>query len=82
MSALAKMSDCFSAYAICPRLFLVCGFFNEKSTFDFQVIKTVIKTRNTLVATYKKFYGLHSVLIDRFKVSDIITDLFLETLYR
>ena len=41
-------------------------------------------TRNRLIATFKKFYGRHSVLVDRFKVSvtNIIVDLFLETLYR
>ena len=40
-------------------------------------------TRNRLIATFKKFYGRHSVLVDRFKVSvtNIIIDLFLETLY-
>ena len=41
-------------------------------------------TRNRLIATSKKFYGRQSVLVDRFKVSvtNIIIDLFLETLYR
>ena len=41
-------------------------------------------TRNRLIATFKKFHGRHSVLVDRFKVSvtNIIIDLFLETLYR
>ena len=40
-------------------------------------------TRNRLIATFKKFYGRHSVLVDRFEVSvtNIIIDLFLETLY-
>ena len=40
-------------------------------------------TRNRLIATFKKFYGRHSVLVGRFKVSvkNIIIDLFLETLY-
>ena len=40
-------------------------------------------TRNRLIATFKKFYGRQSVLVDRFKVSvtNIIIDLFLETLY-
>ena len=40
-------------------------------------------TRNRLIATFKKFYGRHNVLVDRFKVSvtNIIIDLFLETLY-
>ena len=40
-------------------------------------------TRNRLITTFKKFYGRHSVLVDRFKVSvtNIIIDLFLETLY-
>ena len=40
-------------------------------------------TRNRLIATFKKFYDRHNVLIDRFKVSvtNIIIDLFLETLY-
>ena len=40
-------------------------------------------TRNRLIATFKKFYGRHSVLVDRFKVSvtNIIIDLFLETLF-
>ena len=34
-------------------------------------------TRNRLIATFKKFYGRHSVLVDRFKVSvtNIIIDL-------
>ena len=32
-------------------------------------------TRNRLIATFKKFYGRHNVLVDRFK------DLFRETLY-
>ena len=41
-------------------------------------------TRNRLIATFKKLYGRHSVPVDRFKVSvtNIIIDLFLETLYR
>ena len=41
-------------------------------------------TRNRLVATFKKLYGRHSVLVDRFKVSvtNIIIDLFLGALYR
>ena len=41
-------------------------------------------TRNRLIATFKKFYGRHSVLVDKFKVSvtNIIIDLLLETLYR
>ena len=40
-------------------------------------------TRNRLIATFKKFYGRHGVLVDRFKVSvtNIIIDLFLETIY-
>ena len=40
-------------------------------------------TRKRLIATFKKFYGRHSVLVDRFTVSvtNIIIDLFLETLY-
>ena len=40
-------------------------------------------TRNRLIATFKKFYGRHCVLVDRFKVSvtNIINDLFLEKLY-
>ena len=40
-------------------------------------------TRNRLIANFKKFYGRHNVLVDRFKVSvtNIIIDLFLETLY-
>ena len=29
-------------------------------------------TRNRLIATFKKFYGRHSVLVDRFKVSVVI----------
>ena len=39
--------------------------------------------RNRLIAILKRFYGRHSVLVDRFKVSvtNIIIDLFLETLY-
>ena len=41
-------------------------------------------TRNMLIATFKKFYDRHSVLVDMFKVSvtNIIIDLFLEALYR
>ena len=41
-------------------------------------------TRNRLIATFKKCYGRHSVLVDSFKVSvtNIIIDLFLEALYR
>ena len=40
-------------------------------------------TRNMLIATFKKCYGRHNVLVNRFKVSvtNIIIDLFLETLY-
>ena len=40
-------------------------------------------TRNRLIATFKKFYGRHNVLVDRLKVSvtNITIDLFLETLY-
>ena len=40
-------------------------------------------TRNRLIACFKKFYGRHSVLVNGFKVSitNIIIDLFLETLY-
>ena len=39
-------------------------------------------TRNRLIATFKKLYDRHNVLVDRFKVSvtNIIIDLFLETL--
>ena len=41
-------------------------------------------TRNRWIATFKKLYGRHNVLVDMFKVSvmNIIIDLFLETLYR
>ena len=41
-------------------------------------------TRNRPIATFKKFYGRRSVLIDRFiiSVTNIIIDMFLETLYR
>ena len=40
-------------------------------------------TRNKLIATFKKFYGHHN-LVNKYNVSvtDIIIDLFLETLYR
>ena len=40
--------------------------------------------RNRMIATFKKFYGRHSVQIDKFKalVTNSIIDLFLETLYR
>ena len=40
-------------------------------------------SRNKLIATFKKFYGRHSTLVDRFKVSvtDMIVHLFLETLF-
>ena len=40
--------------------------------------------RFKLISAFKKFYGRHKILVDRYKVSvtHIISDLFLETLYR
>ena len=40
--------------------------------------------RFKLISAFKKFYGRHKILVDRVKVSvtHIISDLFLETLYR
>ena len=40
--------------------------------------------RFKLISAFKKFYGRHTILVDRYKVSvtHIISDLFLETLYR
>ena len=37
-----------------------------------------------LISAIKKFYARHEILVDRYKVSvtHIISDLFLETLYR
>ena len=41
-------------------------------------------TRNKLIAAFKKFYGRHSVIVGKFNipVTQIISDLFLENLYR
>ena len=41
-------------------------------------------TRFKLIAAFKKFYGRHNTLVDKYKISvtHIISDLFLETLYR
>ena len=41
-------------------------------------------TRNKLIAAFKKFYGRHSVIVGKFNipVTQIISDLFLESLYR
>ena len=41
-------------------------------------------SRNRLIATFRKFYGRHSSLVDKFNksVTNIITDIFLETLYQ
>ena len=40
--------------------------------------------RFNLIFAFKKFYGRHKILVDRYKVSvtHIISDLFLEALYR
>ena len=40
--------------------------------------------RFKLISAFKKFYGKHEILVDRYEVSvtHIISDLFLETLYR
>ena len=40
--------------------------------------------RFKLISAFKKFYGRHKIIVDRYKVSvtHIISDLFLETLYR
>ena len=40
--------------------------------------------RFKLISAFKKFYGRHKILVDRYKVSvtHIISDLFLEALYR
>ena len=40
--------------------------------------------RNRLITTFKKFYGRHSLLVKKYNksVTNIITDIFLETLYR
>ena len=40
--------------------------------------------RFKLIAAFKKFYGRHNTLVDKYKISvtHIISDLFLETLYR
>ena len=41
-------------------------------------------TKNKLIAAFKKFYGRHSVIVGKFSipVTQIISDLFLESLYR
>ena len=41
-------------------------------------------SRNKLIAAFKKFYGRHSVIVGKYNipVTQIISDLFLESLYR
>ena len=61
--------------------------YDKRDDFNFNIVNfPFLKqgfTRNRLIATFKKFYGRHNVLVDRFKISvtNIIIDLFLETLY-
>ena len=40
-------------------------------------------SRNRLIATFRKFYGRHNSLVDKFNksVTNIITDIYLETSY-
>ena len=57
-------------------------FITRSQLLTFKLLKEGF-TRYRLIANSKKLYGRNNVLVDRFKVSvtNIIIDLFLETLY-